>query len=82
MTQKWLLLAALLTCSIGGAFCGKLTSPLEEISVNTVCSVHRLDVCGRNQACVEEEEDGGGSGQGLCKCLSGFATQDDGVSDR
>ena len=81
MTQKWLLLAALLTWSIGGALCGKLTSPSKEISVNTVCSVHRLDVCGRNQACVEEG-DGGGSGQGLCKCLSGFATQDDGVSDR
>ena len=53
----------------------------EEISVNTVCSVNDLNACGKNQACVQEE-DGGGPGQGLCECLSGFATQDDGVSDR
>lgn len=55
------------------------SSPPQEISVNTVCSVNDLNACGKNQACVQE--DGGDSGQGLCECLSGFATQDDGVSD-
>ena len=30
---------------------------------------------------MQEEDGGGESGQGLCECLSGFATQDDGVSD-
>merc|ERR1719188_2924267 len=55
----------------------KKTSLPDEISVNTVCSVNDLNVCGRNQVCVQEEE-GGESGQGLCECLPGFATQDDG----
>lgn len=53
------------------------SSPPQEISVNTVCSVNDLNACGKNQACVQE--DGGDSGQGLCECLSGFATQDDGT---
>ena len=55
--------------------------PHQEISVNTVCSVNDLNACGRNQACVQEEDGGDQSGQGLCECLSGFATQDDGVRD-
>ena len=57
----------------------KTSPPPEEISVNSVCSVNDLNVCGRNQVCVQAEE-GGESGQGLCECLTGFATQDDGVS--
>ena len=56
----------------------KTSPPPEEISVNSVCSVNDLNACGTNQVCVQAE--GGESGQGLCECLTGFATQDDGVS--
>ncbi len=45
-------------------------------TVNTVCRVSRLDECGDNQMCVQQQDH---PDLGLCECLPGFDLQDDEV---
>ncbi len=46
------------------------------IKVNSVCSMHKLNDCGKNMVCNQDSD---GSDLGICECLPGFVLQDDQV---
>ncbi len=63
-------------CSPSDASSDSAAGASSRKTVNTVCRVSRLDECGDNQMCVQQQDH---PDLGLCECLPGFDLQDDEV---